>query len=230
MLRALLCELEGVLVMTTAMRREAMALAVESLGGSLPDEWRSQITDPPLVPADAGLAAAAGGLEADDTTTDLLGVAASRLFLEAASLRGISLAEGAAAFVRDAAAQVRLGIVTRARRRETELLLSLTPFADAFAFTIAEEDAARGKPHPQPYEQALDRLHLPPGERATVVAIEHGAMGIASAGAAGLRCVAVGPFEQTAGVAPAAAIPAIGATSIALLARLDQVSDPGVVV
>jgi beta-phosphoglucomutase-like phosphatase (HAD superfamily) len=230
MLRALLCELEGVLVNTTAMRREAMASAVSTLGGMLPDDWRTQVTDPPVVPADASIAAAAAGLAPDDTTADLLGVAASRCFLEAASLRGVSLVEGAAGFIRDAAAQVRLGVVTRARRREVELLLSLTPFAEAFAFVIAEEDSPRGKPHPAPYERALERLRLPPGGRVDVLAVEHGALGIASAGAAGVRCVAVGPFEQMAGVAPAAAIPSIGASSLMVLARLADASDPGVVV
>ncbi|HSJ64977.1 MAG TPA: HAD family hydrolase [Gemmatimonadaceae bacterium] len=230
MLRALLCELEGVLVNTTAMRRDAMARAVASLGGTLPDEWRSVITDPPAVPADAAIAAAAADLAADDTTADLLGVAASRVFLEDASLKGVTLTDGAANFVKDAASQVRLGIVTRARRREAELLLSLTPFGDAFAFVVAEEDAGFPKPHPAPYEQALVRLRLPPGGRSDVLALEHGALGIASAGAAGLRCVAVGPFEQMAGVSPAAAIPALTVSSLAALARAAAAPVPGVVV
>jgi beta-phosphoglucomutase-like phosphatase (HAD superfamily) len=230
MLRALLCELEGVLVNTTAMRRDAMARAVASLGGTLPGDWRSVITDPPVVPADAAIVAAAANLASDDTTADLLGVAASRFFLEDASLKGVTLAEGAASFVKDAASQVRLGIVTRARRREAELLLSLTPFADAFAFVVAEEDAGFAKPHPAPYEQALVRLRLPPGGRGDVLALEHGALGIASAGAAGLRCVAVGPFEQMAGVSPAAAIPSLAVSSLAALARAADAPDPGVVV
>jgi beta-phosphoglucomutase-like phosphatase (HAD superfamily) len=230
MLRALLCELEGVLVQTTALRREAMARAVASLDGSLPDDWRSQITEPPVVPADAAAAAAAGGLDTNDTTADLLGIAASRHFVEAASAGGIILAEGAQAFVRDAAAQVRIGLVTRARRREAELILSLTPFADAIAFVIAEEDAPRGKPHPDPYLQALDRLRLPPGVRSDVLTIEHGAPGIISAGAANLRCVAVGPFEQAPGVAPAAAIRSLASLTLPTLARLADAPDPGVVV
>lgn len=230
MLRALLCELEGVLVSTTAMRREAMARAVATMSHTLPDDWRSAVTEPPVVPADAALAAAAAGLPTDDTTTDLLGVAASRFFMEAASLGGVALANGAAAFVREASAGVRLGIVTRARRREAELLMSLTPFADAFAFVIAEEDAPPGKPDPAPYEQALDRLRLGPGGRSDVVALEHGAVGLASAAAARIRCVAVGPFEQTPSVAPVAAIPSLADASLTVIARLASAPDPGIVV
>jgi beta-phosphoglucomutase-like phosphatase (HAD superfamily) len=125
---------------------------------------------------------------------------------------------------------VRLGLVTRARRQEAELLLSLTPFSDAFAFVIAEEDAPRGKPHPDPYLQALERLRLPPGTRVDVLTIEHGAPGIIAAGAANLRCVAVGPFEQAPGVAPAAAISSLVSLSLPLLARLADAPAPGVVV
>jgi beta-phosphoglucomutase-like phosphatase (HAD superfamily) len=230
MLRALLCELEGVLVRTTEMRRAAMARAVASLDGSLPDDWRSQITEPPVVPADAAAAAAAGGLDEGDTTADLLGLAASNFFLEMVSAGGVTLADGAAAFVKDAAAGVRLGIVTRARRREAELLLSLTPFGDAFAFIIAEEDAPRGKPNPDPYLHALERLRLPPGGHRDVLTIEHGALGIIAAGAANVRCVAVGPFEQAPGVAPATAISSLDAVSLSVLARLADAPDPGVVV
>ena len=229
MLRAILCELEGVLVQTTGLRRASMARAVESLGGSLPGDWRSEVTEPPIVPADAMSALEAAGLKLDDTAADLLGIGASRLFLEAVSAGGVTLADGATAFVREASAQVRLGIVTRARRREAELILSHTPFADAFAFVIAEEDVPRGKPHPDPYMAALDRLRLPPDSTREVLAIEHGALGIASAVAAGLSCVAVGPFEQAPGVAPVSAISSVAAVTVPLLAKLLE-ADPEVVV
>lgn len=229
MLRAILCELEGVLVQTSGLRRVSMARAVDSLGGSLPDDWRSQITEPPIVPAEAASVALAAGLDPDETTVDLLGLAASRFFIETVSAGGVTLADGAAAFVRDAAAQVRMAIVTRARRREAELLLSQTPFADAFAFLIAEEDVAQVKPHPDPYLAALDRLRLPPGGKRDVLALEHGASGIASAVEAGIRCVAVGPFEQARGVAPVSAIRSVAAVSTPLLARLLE-ADPEVAV
>jgi beta-phosphoglucomutase-like phosphatase (HAD superfamily) len=229
MLRTILCELEGVLVQTTALRRLSMARAVQSFGGSLPDDWRSELTEPPIVAADATDALQAAGLDSDETTRDLLGIGASRFFLERVSAGGVSLADGATAFVRDAAAQVRLAIVTRARRREAELLLSHTPFADAFAFVIAEEDVPRGKPHPDPYMAALDRLRLPPNVTRDALAMEHGALGIASAVAAGVGCVAVGPFEQAHGVAPVIAIASLAAVTVPLLARLLE-RDPQVVV
>jgi beta-phosphoglucomutase-like phosphatase (HAD superfamily) len=229
MLRAILCELEGVLVQTSELRRVSMVAAVRSLRGSLPDDWRSQVTEPPIVPADAAYVLRAAGLVADDTTSDLAGVAASRLFLEGVSTGAVTLADGATAFVREAAAHVRLGIVTRARRREAEALLARTPFADAVAFVIAEEDVARGKPHPDPYVAALDRLRMPPDDVRGVLALDHGAAGIASAVAAGIRCIAVGPFEQAPGVAPVSAVASVAALSMPLLTKFLE-ADPKVAV
>jgi beta-phosphoglucomutase-like phosphatase (HAD superfamily) len=221
MLRAILCELEGVLVQTTSQRRSAMSRAIASLGGSLPDDWRSQVTEPPIVPGDAEHALRAAGLEADQTNIDLAGLAASNFFCENVSINGVILAPGAISLMREAAAQVKLALVTRARRREVEAILAHTPFADGFSFVIAEEDASRRKPHPDPYMKALDRLRLPPDGTGVrdVLALEHGAPGIASAVAAGVRCVAVGPFEQAAGVAPVGTLPSLDGTSVELLAR-----------
>ena len=231
MLRAILCELEGVLVQTTGQRRAAMSRAIASLGGSLPDDWRSEITEPPIVPADAEHALSAAGIDSNETNIDLAGIAASRFFMENVSANGVILAPGAINLVREAAAQVRLALVTRARRREIDAILAHTPFADAFTFVIAEEDASRGKPHPDPYMKALDRLRLPPdgGGARSVLALDHGAPGIASAVAAGVRCVAVGPFEQAAGVAPVGTLPSLDGTSVQLLARYLEY-DPEVVV
>ena len=96
MLRAILCELEGVLVQTSGLRRVSMARAVASLGGSLPDDWRSEITEPPIVPAEAASAALAAGLDADETTVDLLGLAASRSFVEALTAGGVTLVQSPA--------------------------------------------------------------------------------------------------------------------------------------
>ena len=229
-MRALLCELEGVLFDTATLRREAMVRAVASLGGTMPDEWRASATEPPVVPADAPSAAEAAGLDADSPLNDLLGLAASRFFLEAVSLGGVALTDGAASFVSGAAAQLRLVAVTRARRSEADALLSRSPFADAFSFVVAEEDTLHGKPHPAPYHAALDRLRFDPHGAAAALALEHGAIGIASASAAGVRCIAVGSYEKKSGVSPVAAMPSLTAASLPVLARFGEPPAPGVLV
>ena len=229
-MRALLCELEGVLFDTAALRREAMVRAVASLGGTLPGDWRASAAEPPIVPADASAAAEAAGLDGDSPLSDLLGLAASRFFLEAVSLGGVALSEGAASFMAGAAAQIRLVAVTRARRSEADSLLSRSPFADAFSFVVAEEDTLHGKPHPAPYNAALERLRFGPNGAAAALALEHGAIGIASASAAGVKCMAVGSHESTSGTAAVASIPSLAAASHQVIARLGELSASGVVV
>ncbi len=226
-MRALLCELEGVLFDTAALRREAMVRAVAKVGGTLPDDWRASAAEPPIVPADASAAAKAAGLGGDSPLSDLLGLAASRFFLEAVSVGGVALTEGAARFMAGAAAQLRLVAVTRARRSEADALLSGSPFADAFAFVVAEEDTLHGKPHPAPYQTALDRLRF---GAAAALALEHGQIGIASASAAGVKCIAVGSYEGRPGIAPVASIPSLTAASHAVLARFGELSASGAVV
>ena len=228
-MHALLCELEGVLFDTAALRRTAMVRAVTSLGGSLPDDWRAGAAEPPIVPADALAAVEAAGLDDDSSLNDLLGLAASRFFLEAVSLGGVALTEGAASFLADASAQLRLVAVTRARRSEADALLFGSPFADAFSFVVAEEDTLHGKPHAAPYHAALQRLRLGPNGAAAALALEHGAIGIASASAAGVKCIAVGSYESMSGIAPIASITSLTDASHQLLARWGALSVRGAV-
>jgi beta-phosphoglucomutase-like phosphatase (HAD superfamily) len=230
MMRALLCELEGVLFDTAALRREAMVRAVASFGCTLPDAWRASASEPPIVPADAPAAAEAAGLDSDSPLNDLLGLAASRFFLEAVSLGGVALTDGAASFVSGAAAQLRLVAVTRARRGEADAILSQSPFADAFSFVVAEEDTLHGKPHPAPYHAALARLRFGPHGPAASLALEHGAIGIASASAAGVMCIAVGSYANKSVEPPVTAMPSLTAVSRQVLARFGELSAPGVVV
>lgn len=221
----MLCELEGVLVDTTGLRRDAMMQAVSGLGGSLPDDWRSEPTAAPVLPADARLAATAAGLPGDDTTLDLLGLAASRAFTDLLALRAVTLVRGADTLLAEAAARTRVAIVTRARRREAEMLLAQAPFAGSIAFVVAEEDAAP-KPSAAPYEAALRRLRMPLTDAPFVLALEHAVPGIASAVRAGLRCVAVGPFEHDPAAVPHAALPTLEGVTFDRLMRLSP--DPEV--
>ena len=59
---------------------------------------------------------------------------------------------------------------------------------DVFEVIVSAEDVTRGKPDPEGYLLALERLRL---QAADAVAIEDAPPGIAAAKAAGLRCVAV---------------------------------------
>jgi beta-phosphoglucomutase-like phosphatase (HAD superfamily) len=69
------------------------------------------------------------------------------------------------------------------------MVLKAAGLADRFELIVAKEDVAAPKPDPEPYRHALGRLGIGPDE---AVALEDSPTGLASARAAGLRCVAVG--------------------------------------
>jgi beta-phosphoglucomutase-like phosphatase (HAD superfamily) len=101
----------------------------------------------------------------------------------------LPLRPGVERLVRDAAAAgcVQALVTTSSRSAVEALLASQGPaLATAFAFWICGEDVGAKKPSPEGYQQALDRLGLPPRE---VVALEDSPQGLEAALGAGLSCV-----------------------------------------
>jgi len=92
--------------------------------------------------------------------------------------------------VRHAAGRVPVAVVSGAYRREIEPVLERAGVTDAIGVIVAADDVARGKPDPEGYRRALERIGggLAPQD---VVAFEDTEAGVASARAAGLRCLAV---------------------------------------
>ena len=89
-----------------------------------------------------------------------------------------------------AASRVPVAIVSGAYRREIEAVLAGAGLADAVGVVVAADDVRRGKPDADGYLRALEALGdgLTPPD---VVAFEDTEAGVASACAAGLRCLAV---------------------------------------
>jgi beta-phosphoglucomutase len=92
--------------------------------------------------------------------------------------------------VRSAAARVPVGLVSGAFRTEIEPVLERAGIAELFHAVVTAEDVVEGKPAPDGYLCALALLGdgLRPAD---VIALEDTEAGVASAKAAGLRCVAV---------------------------------------
>ena len=170
MLTAVLLELEGVVVETATARAAALAQAL----------------------ADEGVGDAADLAALDETTRDLVTLRARRHFAGRVA-GGVTLVPGAPAALERLAARVPVGVVTRATRREADLLLGGTPLRDLVAFVVTADDA-RAKPSPAAYALARRRLQARLGERVAdgVVALEDSGPGIDAAAAAGLAVVAVG--------------------------------------
>ncbi|MDQ2982211.1 MAG: HAD family phosphatase [Actinomycetota bacterium] len=103
---------------------------------------------------------------------------------------GSSVPEAVRAAVRYAADRVPVAIVSGAARVEIEPVIRAAGLAAFVGPIVAAEDVAQGKPHPAGYLRALTLLD--DGLNASdVLVFEDTEAGIASANAAGIRCIAV---------------------------------------
>ncbi|MGD2205843.1 MAG: HAD-IA family hydrolase [Anaerolineae bacterium] len=82
----------------------------------------------------------------------------------------------------------RLGLVTGSARSVVDESLTPTGVADLFDVIVTGDQVTCGKPDPEPYRTAAEGLGLFPGE---CLAIENAPMGIQSARAAGMACLAL---------------------------------------
>ena len=101
---------------------------------------------------------------------------------------GTTVTEPLRAAVRYAASRVPVAIVSGAFRAEIEPVVAAAGIAEEVTAIVAADDVEHGKPHPEPYLTALEKLGL---DADAVVAFEDTEAGVASAKAAGVRCVAV---------------------------------------
>ena len=191
MFHAVLFELEGVLADTRGFRQRALQETLAHDGLHLSDGDYEAYADLPVRSAIAS-AFRAASVESDDIAIDLGTLRAERRFAEYLA-HGFAMVEGARELVAHLAGRVRLGVVTRASRREASTMLTLAGLEFAFECVITTEDAVAPKPAPAPYEQALQAMsRLRPLAPTLTLALEDGPAGIRSARAAGLRCLAVG--------------------------------------
>jgi beta-phosphoglucomutase-like phosphatase (HAD superfamily) len=93
-------------------------------------------------------------------------------------------------------------VVSSAFRAEIDAVLGGAGLAGAVSAIVSFDDVAERKPHPEPYERALDLL----GRPADAVAFEDTDVGIAAAQAAGLRCVGIATSLPPERLAAAAAV------------------------
>jgi HAD superfamily hydrolase (TIGR01509 family) len=80
------------------------------------------------------------------------------------------------------------GVATSSRREYIELLLTQFELMDRFQVTLTAEDVHQGKPHPEIYLTAAERLGVRPAE---MLVLEDSEMGTRAAAAAGAVAVSV---------------------------------------
>lgn len=103
--------------------------------------------------------------------------------------------EGVRAVLTALAPRHRMAIITTARRSDLEVIHSDRDLLRHFEFVLTIEDYRRAKPDPDPYLAGLARFGAQPDE---ALVLEDSARGLASARAAGIRCLIVqNPFTAS---------------------------------
>jgi HAD superfamily hydrolase (TIGR01509 family) len=100
----------------------------------------------------------------------------------------LPLVPGAVEAVERIAAAYPLGLASSSNRSLIGLALELMGARDLFRVTVSSEEVERGKPAPDVYLEAARRLEVDPTRAA---AVEDSHNGVLSAGAAGMRVIAV---------------------------------------
>jgi HAD superfamily hydrolase (TIGR01509 family) len=100
----------------------------------------------------------------------------------------LPLLPGATDAVERMAASWRLGLASSSNRPVIDLVLDRANLAQSFDVTVSSEEVARGKPAPDVYLEAARRLGVIPSSCAVV---EDSANGIRAGAAAGMRVIAI---------------------------------------
>ncbi|MGP3949021.1 HAD family hydrolase [Streptomyces sp. 7N604] len=182
-LQAVLLDMDGTLVDTEGFWWDAEVEIFAELGHELGEEHREVVVGGPMTRSASYLIHATGA----DITLPALSSLLNARFEELVD-RGVPLMPGAARLLTELAAhEVPTALVSASHRRIIDRVLkSIGP--DHFALTVAGDEVARTKPHPDPYLLAAVGLGAEPARCAVV---EDTATGVAAAEAAGCRVVAV---------------------------------------
>jgi len=101
---------------------------------------------------------------------------------------------GVVEFIGNSSKKYLLAIASGALRHEIEFVLESAGLRSAFNIIVSAEDVGEGKPNPECFNKAVERLNKVSNQRITpaeCLVIEDSIAGIEAAKAAGMRCIAV---------------------------------------
>jgi HAD superfamily hydrolase (TIGR01509 family) len=101
---------------------------------------------------------------------------------------------GAIELVERLRGRVPLALASNSPKNLVEMAIAAAGVADAFDVVVTADDVAHGKPAPDVYLLACERLGVVPAES---LALEDSTSGILAAKAAGLACIAVPQFAES---------------------------------
>jgi HAD superfamily hydrolase (TIGR01509 family) len=181
--RALVLDLDGVLLDSEQVWNEAKAELVRERGGRWREdaprrmmgmsspEWARYLRDELGVPL------------GPDAISDEVVRRLERIYRAE-----LPLVDGAIEAVERFAGSLPLGLASSSNREIIDLSLELSGLGPLFAATVSSEEVARGKPAPDVYLEVLRRMDANP---ARSVAVEDSENGIRAAKAAGMRVLAL---------------------------------------
>lgn len=191
-LQAVLLDMDGTLVDTEGFWWDVEVEVFAALGHTLDEAWRHVVVGGPMTRSAGFLIEATGAA----ITLAELSVLLNEGFEDRID-RALPLMPGAARLLAELFThEIPTALVSASHRRIIDrVLASLGPHH--FALSVAGDEVARTKPHPDPYLLAASRLGADPARCAVV---EDTATGVAAAEAAGCRVIAV---PSIAPIAPA---------------------------
>ena len=184
MIKAVFFDLDGTLADTERQNAEAVARVLAAHGRPMTEEEREFVIGHGWAEIYRHLREH-GGI--DLSYPDLMRAAArerEKLIAE----EGLDVLPGAVDAVRRMTERWRAAVVSGSSREEIDMCLRSLGVLDRFAFFVGAEDTSRGKPFPDGYLLAAERLGVRP---AACLVLEDSTAGIKAARAAGMRCVAV---------------------------------------
>ncbi|MEX5213920.1 MAG: HAD family phosphatase [Nitrospiraceae bacterium] len=212
MLRAIIFDFDGVIADTEPLHFRAFQQVLAGIGLSMSEaEYYADY----LGFDDRGCfitALAANGHPTPADTIHSLMERKAAAYLDAVR-RHLVVLPGVPAFVQQASRQYPLAIASGALRPEIELILRTIGLRDCFQEITSAEDVVRGKPDPEPFLLALERVNKSSGTAATApikpgecLVIEDSIPGIRSGKAAGMKVLAVANTHAIGDLAEAHAI------------------------
>ena len=190
-IRAVVFDMDGVLIDAREWHYEALNEALELFGFTIDRE--SHLTRFDGLPTrdklkalsqEKGLPVELHGLINTVKQERTLRIAAARCFPQAHHLILLATLKRSG---------FKLGLATNSVRQTTEAMLTYAGLLDFFDVVVTNQDVAKGKPDPEIYEKAMQKLGVNPEE---VLVVEDNPHGVAAATAAGAKvCIVSNPDE-----------------------------------
>ena len=183
MLGGIIFDFDGVIVDSHPVHMRAWKAFFMSKGKTLGDEELSFVMEG--AKREEILRRFLGGLT--PAQVELYGAEKDALYQEHAG--ELNLVCGVGEFLEQAdAAKVPVAIATSGSRRRVERTLRGFGLLQGFHTIVTAEDVARGKPDPELFQLAAQRLRIPADE---ILVCEDAVAGVAAAKAAGMKCMAI---------------------------------------